>query len=417
MANTVSMNRPFDMNFATERAYAASSATSELTGLGHAVYLDYNATTPCDPRVVEAMLPYFTEVFGNAANGLHPQGRRAARAVAIGREQVAELMGAQPNEITFTAGATESNNLAIFGLARRGTIGSISTRHRIVTSAVEHKAVLAPCERLRDEGYGLEVLPVDDQGRVDLAAAAAIIDEHTLLVSVQAANNETGVIQPIAELANLAHAQGSIFHCDAAQVLGKIPIDVNAVGIDLLSASAHKLYGPKGIGVLYVRKSSPTLKLQPLILGGGQESGLRSGTTNVPAIVGFGEACRIIFAEGADERIRIERLRNQFEQGLLAAVDSLLVQSSKVLRLPNTSSLTFPGTDADALLLNLPKVMMGTGSACSSGAIEPSHVLQAMGVSRTDAFSTVRATLGRFTTADEITIAIRAIVGAWQELQ
>jgi cysteine desulfurase len=377
------------------------------------VYLDYNATTPCDPRVVEAMLPYFTAVYGNPANGLHPQGRQAARAVNVGREQVAELMGAQPHEIVFTAGATESNNLAIFGLAR-GMGGS--ARCRIVTSAVEHKAVLAPCERLQGEGYDLVVLPVDDQGRVDLAAAAAAIDEHTVLVSVQAANNETGVIQPVAELAELAHAQGAIFHCDAAQALGKIPVDVNGLGVDLLSASAHKLYGPKGIGVLFVRKSIRAAGLEPQTLGGGQESGLRSGTTNVPAIVGFGEACCISRTEGTEERVRIEALRNQLEEGLLAAIDTLMVQSRRALRLPNTSSLTFRGCDADALLLNLPDVMMGTGSACSSGAIEPSHVLQAMGVPRADAFSTIRATLGRFTTANDIALASTAFVAAWREL-
>jgi cysteine desulfurase len=378
------------------------------------IYLDYNATTPCDQRVVDAMLPYFTKLFGNPANGLHPQGRQSARAVSIAREHVATLIDARPAEIVFTAGATESNNLALFGLAR-GANGS--SRRRIVTSAVEHKAVLSPCQRLHAEGYELETLPVDDQGRVDLAAAADVINDQTLVVSVQAANNETGVLQPIAALADLAHAHGALFHCDAAQALGKIPVSVTQDSIDLLSASAHKLYGPKGIGLLYLRGGVHAFGLQPQTLGGGQESGLRGGTSNVPAIVGFGEACRICREEGSDEGVRIGALRNRLEKGLLDAIDPLAVQSRNTTRLPNTSSLTFPGVDADALLLNLPNVMMGTGSACNSGAIDPSHVLMAMGVSRADAFSTIRATLGRFTTIEEIIFAVDAITRAWQALK
>jgi cysteine desulfurase len=377
------------------------------------VYLDYNATTPCDPRVIDAMLPYFGQIFGNPANGLHPQGRQAARAVAAAREQVAALISAQPYEIFFTAGATESNNLALFGLARGHRN---SQRRRIVTSAVEHKAVLAPCERLQAEGFELVILPVDDQGCVDLAAAAEVINDQTLVVSVQAANNETGTIQPIKALADLAHTHGALFHCDAAQAVGKISVNVDDANLDFLSASAHKLYGPKGIGLLYIRGGAQTFDLQPQMLGGGQESGLRGGTSNVPAIVGFGEACRICHELGNDERVRIESLRNRLEEGLLNAIKPLNIQSRSAARLPNTSSLTFPGIDADALLLNLPNVMMGTGSACNSGAIEPSHVLQAIGISRADAFSTIRASLGRFTTESDISYAITAIVDAWKYL-
>ena len=407
------MNQPSVTNSVTEFARIHTDAFTAAHG-ADAIYLDYNATTPCDPRVVQAMLPYFTQIYGNPASGLHAQGRLAARAVADSREAIAEFIGAHPKEIIFTAGATESNNLAIFGVAYGD---SSSRRRRIVTSAVEHKAVLAPCERLRAEGYEVVLLPVDDQGVVDLAVAAHVIDRTTLLVSVQAANNETGALQPIAQLADLAHDQGAIFHCDAAQALGKVPLEVNASGVDLLSASSHKLCGPKGIGLLYVRRPLPGLAVQPLILGGGQESGLRAGTMNVPAIVGFGEACRICQSEGIQERARIEMLRDRLEDGLLSRIGALAVQSRKALRLPNTSSLTFPGIDADALLLNLPNVMMGIGSACSSGAIEPSHVLSAMGVSRADAFSTVRASLGRFTTENEIRAATDAIVAAWQELR
>jgi cysteine desulfurase len=409
MANIANMNQQFVMNSATE-----VKDNLVLNNLADPVYLDYNATTPCDPRVVEAMLPYFTQIFGNPANGLHPQGRQAARAVTIAREQVAALIAAQPHEIFFTAGATESNNLALFGLARG--FGR-SQRRRIVISAVEHKAVLSPCERLQAEGFELVILPVDAQGCVDVAAAMEFINDQTLLVSVQMANNETGTIQPIATLADLAHMRGALFHCDAAQAAGKIGVNVDDAGIDFLSASAHKLYGPKGIGLLYVRGGTQTFGLQPQMLGGGQESGLRGGTSNVPAIVGFGEACRICHELGSDEGVRIETLRNCLEEGLLSAVAPLKIQSQSAARLPNTSSLTFPGVDADALLLNLPNVMMGTGSACNSGAIEPSHVLQAMGVSRADAFSTIRATLGRFTTTGEIMFAIHEITSAWQTVK
>ena len=261
-----------------------------------AIYLDYNATTPCDPRVVEKMLPFFSEWYGNPATGLHLQGRRAARAVDEAREQVAALIGGQPGEVIFTGGATESNNLAILGLGRANRNTS---RTRIVTSAVEHKAVLLPCQKLQEEGYELIVLPVDEQGRVLLDAAEAAIDDKTLLVSVQAANNEVGTLQPIARIAEIAHEHGAIVHCDAAQAVGKIPVDLTADDwqVDLLSISAHKLYGPKGVGALYVRNGLRAHSMEPLQYGGGQEHGLRSGTSNVPGIVGFGEACRICLTE------------------------------------------------------------------------------------------------------------------------
>jgi cysteine desulfurase len=365
------------------------------------IYLDYNATTPCDPRVVEKMLPFFSEWYGNPATGLHLQGRKAARAVDDAREQVATLIGCQSGELVFTAGATESNNLAILGLGRAHRN---SERTRIVTSAVEHKAVLLPCHQLQKEGYELVVLPVDSQGRVSVADADTAINDRTLLVSVQAANNEVGVLQPIAEITKIAHGHGAIVHCDAAQAVGKIPVDLagDPWQVDLLSISAHKLYGPKGIGALYVRGGPRAHALEPLQYGGGQERGLRSGTTNVPGIVGFGEACRICTVELEQESVRIADLRDQFEQALLASIPGLRINAREAPRLPNTSSLIFPGMDADALLLNLPGVMMGTGSACSSGALEPSHVLIAMGVNRFDAGCTVRASLGRFTTLEQV---------------
>ncbi|GIV67864.1 cysteine desulfurase family protein [Caldilinea sp.] len=375
----------------------------------NAIYLDYNATTPCDPRVVEKMLPFFAEWYGNPATGLHLQGRKAARAVNEAREHVAALINCRPGELIFTAGATESNNLSILGLGRAHRHGE---RKRIVTSAIEHKAVLLPYQKLQEEGYELIVLPVDPQGRVSVDEAEAAINDQTLLVSVQAANNEVGALQPIAEIAKIAHAHGAIVHCDAAQAVGKIPVDLAAEAwqVDLLSISAHKLYGPKGVGALYVRSGPRTLILEPLQYGGGQERGLRPGTTNVPGIVGFGEACRICSIELAQESIRIANLRDRFEQALLAGIPGLKINAREALRLPNTSSLTFPDIDADALLLNLPEVMMGTGAACSSGALEPSHVLTAMGLSRAEARSTVRVSLGRFTTLADVERACSLIV-------
>lgn len=379
------------------------------------IYLDYNATTPCDPRVVQAMLPHFSEIYGNPATGLHIQGRKAARAVDEAREQVAALIGCQPGEIIFTGGATESNNLAILGLGRAHRHKS---RTRIVTIAVEHKAVLLPCRRLQEEGYELSILPVDQQGRVSIEAAEAAINDRTLLVSVQAANNEVGTLQPVAQIAEIAHRRGAIVHCDAAQAVGKLPVNLAAETwpVDFLSLSAHKMYGPKGIGALFMRNGARTHDMHPLIYGGGQERGLRSGTTNVPGIVGFGAACCICLAELEEESRRIAGLRNRFEQALLAAIPSLKVNAREADRLPNTSSLTFPGMDADALLLNLPGVMMGTGSACSSGALEPSHVLLAMGLNRAEASATVRASLGRFTTAEQIEQATLMIIASARTL-
>lgn len=374
------------------------------------IYLDYNATTPVDPRVLEAMLPYFSQVYGNPANGLHRQGRLAAQAVDTAREQVAQLIGARPHEIFFTAGATESNNLAIAGAARLASNGA---RRRIVTTAIEHKAVLAPCRRLAQEGWDVIEVPVDRYGVVDMGAAAAAIDGHTLLVSVQAANNEIGTIQPVGQLAELAHSRGALLHCDAAQAIGKIPVNVDELGVDLLSASAHKLYGPKGIGLLYVRGGMRAAPLEPLMLGGGQEAGLRAGTSNVPGIVGFGTACEIARNEQPSERSRICELRDFLEHQLLGLIPNLRINGYGSGRLPNTSSLVFPGIDADAFLLNMPLLMLGTGSACTSGAIEPSHVLQAIGLDRQAAYATVRASLGRYTNEEEIVSAIAAFGDNW----
>ncbi|NMC61766.1 MAG: cysteine desulfurase [SAR324 cluster bacterium] len=363
------------------------------------IYLDNNATTPCDPRVVEKMLPYFSEVYGNPANGYHIQGRMAGKAVDKAREQVAELIGAQPYEIYFTGGASESDNLAIFGIIRNPKHDS---QKRIVSSKIEHKAILKPCRKLEEEGYYISLLPVDSQGVIKVENARNEINSQTILVSIQLANNEIGSIQPVKEIAEIAHEFGATIHSDAAQAVGKIPVNVEALGIDMLSISAHKFYGPKGIGALYIKGGLKNIPIEPIIYGGGQEKGLRSGTTNVPAIVGFGEAAEICKNELSVEIERISGLRNLLEKELTSRISDIVINAQKTERLPNTSSIIFPGIEADALILTLVNVMMGTGSACNSGAIEPSHVLQAMGISREAASRTVRASLGRFTTKEQI---------------
>lgn len=357
------------------------------------IYLDYNATTPCDPRVVEKMLPYFSEVFGNPANGLHRQGRLAAKAIDDAREKIAALIGAREKEIVFTSGATESDNLALLGVARMNRMGK---RKRIVTSVIEHKAVLLACKKLKEEGFDVVFLPVDVDGRILIDVAQEAIDENTLLVSIHGANNEIGTIQSVAQLAELAHQNGALIHCDAAQAVGKIPVNVDEWNVDLLSISAHKLYGPKGVGALFIRGGSNAIPMEPIWYGGGQENGLRSGTSNVSGIVGFGEAARLCIAELTAEMPRIRNLRDILEKELLESVPVIKINGAGVDRLPNTSSLTFPGVDADALILNASEIMVGTGSACTSGAVEPSHVLTAIGLSRYEANSTIRVSLGRF---------------------
>jgi cysteine desulfurase len=377
------------------------------------IYLDYNATTPCDPRVIERMMPYFAEVYGNPANGLHRQGRLAAQAVDEAREQVAALISAQPGEIIFTSGATESNNLAILGLAR---MANRSERNGIITCAIEHKAVLLPCKKLAEEGFEVMILPVDSMGQVALDAIREAVTDRTLLISIQAANNEIGTLQPIRAIAEIAHEQGAMVHCDAAQAVGKISVDVAGWGVDLLSISAHKLYGPKGIGALFVRGGGRSIPIEPLYYGGGQERGLRPGTTNVPAVVGLGEACHLSTQSLPREATELARLRDLLETQLLAAIPELAINGNRDCRLPNTSSLVLPGIDADALLLNLPDVMLGTGSACTSGAVESSHVLHALGLERRHAQSTIRASLGRYVDESDVQYAAKSIAAAWGKL-
>lgn len=370
------------------------------------IYLDHHATTPCDPRVVEAMLPFFTTNFGNPSSP-HEAGRVAADAVQNAREEVAALLGARSSEVVFTSGATESNNLALLGLAR--AFGD--KRRRIVTTPIEHKAVLEPCRWLQKQGFELVVLPVDRAGTVDLNAAARAITDDTLFVSIQAANHEIGTIQPVREVAQLAHERGAFVHCDAAQAVGKIPLDVRDWDVDLLSLSAHKMYGPKGVGALYVRGGKHS-GLSPLVFGGGQESALRPGTLNVPGIVALGQACLLCREEMSGEAARLSELRDEFEAALMGAVPTLRRNGNLDNRLPNNSSLTFPSVEAEALLANLPDLALSTGSACTSGALEPSQVLEAIGLSRDEAYSTIRVGLGRFSDASDIRLAVSAVTQA-----
>lgn len=378
--------------------------------MNNVIYLDHHATTPCDPRVVEAMLPFFTQHFGNASSS-HEAGQIAADAVSNAREEIATLLGARRSEIVFTSGATESNNLAIFGLAN--AFGE--KRRRIVTTAIEHKAVLSPCRELEKQGFELIVLPVDRNGKVDLQAATEAINENTLVVSIQAANQEIGTIQPVHEIAALAHTQGALVHCDAAQAIGKIALDVNEWDIDLLSLSAHKLYGPKGVGVLYVR-GGRRLGIAPLFFGGEQEKEIRPGTLNVPSIVGLGVACQLCREKMQEESIRLAQLRDELETLLLLDIPHLKRNGDLQNRLPHNSSLTFPGIEAGALLANLPHLSISTGSACTSGTLGPSPILQALGLLRDETYSTLRVGLGRLTTSEEIDSAAKSIIAAYKKV-
>jgi cysteine desulfurase len=373
------------------------------------VYMDNHSTTPVDPRVFEAMAPWFTEKFGNAASRSHAYGWEAADAVKKARKQVAALIGASPDEIVFTSGATESDNLAIKGVAE-----ALRARgNHIITAAAEHRAVLDSCKRLEQQGCRVTYLPVDRHGRVDPEAVLHAHNSQTILVSVMLANNEVGAIQPVAEIGRIARERGVLFHTDAVQAAGKLAIDVDAMHIDLLSLSAHKMYGPKGVGALYVRKKNAKGEpppLFPLIDGGGHEGGLRSGTLNVPAIVGFGAACRIAMEEMAAESERLRRLRDRLEEELRAGLDEMQVNGHPTERLPNNLNVSFGYVDGEALLVGLSDVAVSTGAACTSAKHEPSHVLRAMGLSEELAQGTLRFGLGRFNTDEEIDYVARRVI-------
>jgi cysteine desulfurase len=377
---------------------------------GMPVYLDNQATTPVDPRVLAAMLPYFTEQFGNP-HSTHRFGRVAEAAAEDARGEVAALIGAEPREIVFTSGATESNNLAIKGATRFLRDQRGAGRNRIVTLATEHKCVLESCARLAAEGFAVDVLPVLPSGLVDLERLASAIGPETALVSVMAVNNEIGTIQPLTEIGALCRRAGAYFHTDAAQAAGKIPLDVEAMAIDLLSISGHKLYGPKGVGALYVRRR-PRVRLEPLIDGGGQERGIRSGTLPVPLVVGLGAACTIAGREMAAEAERVAGLRQRLLAAIGAALPETRLNGDADRRVAGNLNLAFPGLDADALVRDCEAVAVSTGSACTAASVEPSYVLRALGLSEALAGASFRVGIGRFTTAAEIDFAADALVAA-----
>jgi cysteine desulfurase len=377
------------------------------------IYLDNHATTPVDPRVVEAMLPFFTENFGNPASRNHPFGWKAATAVENARKQVARLINASPKEIVFTSGATESDNLAIKGVAHRYR----ERGDHLITLATEHKAVLDSAKRLQAEGFRVTYARVWPDGRVDLDDLQQAITDRTLLVSIMAANNEIGVVEPLAEIGRLCRARGVLFHTDAAQAAGKIPLDVEAMQIDLLSIAGHKLYGPKGVGALYVRRRGAPVDLMPLLDGGGHEGGLRSGTLNVPGIVGLGKACEICREVMPEEARRLAALRNRLKDGLLAALEGIHINGSLEHRLPNNLNVSFPGLEVATLLTELNDIALSSGSACTSAIPESSYVLKALGVPEELAQTPVRFGLGRFSTEEEIDYSLRRVVEAVKRLR
>jgi len=363
------------------------------------IYLDHHATTPVDPRVLDRMLPYFTECFGNAASRTHQFGWDAQAAVDRARKQVAAAIGAQAREVIFTSGATEANALAINGVADAAPAG----RRHIVTVATEHAATLGPCRQLAERGWQVTELGVGRDGLLDLAAAAHAITPATALVSVMLAHNEIGVIQPVADLAALAHAAGALMHTDAVQALGKVPLDVTALGVDLASFSAHKLYGPKGVGALYVRRGSEP-RLHPQVRGGGQERGIRGGTLNVPGIVGMGEACALAVREMPAEAPRLERLRDRLWTGLTTGIDGVSLNGARTPRLPGNLNVSFDEVSGEALLQGLSEVAVSSGAACLTAV--PSHVLIALGHDRARALASLRFGLGRPTTSEDIDHAV-----------
>ena len=369
------------------------------------IYLDHHATTPVDPRVLQTMLPYFTQLFGNASSRQHAFGWQAEEAVEQARQQVAQLIGARAKEIVFTSGATEANTLAIRGaVAARRDRGA-----HVVVVTTEHKAVLDVCAALEREGCTVTRVPVERDGRVDRGRFAAALRPDTVLASVMTANNEIGVIHPVRELAQACRAGGVWLHTDAVQAAGHVPVDVEALDVDLASLSAHKMYGPKGVGALYVRRT-PKVVIEPQVVGGGQERGLRAGTLNVPGIVGFGAAAAICRAEMAVEAVRVAALRDRLLEGLRGGLGDVTVNGSMTFRLPHNLHVSFDGVDGEALMTSLADdVAVSSGSACASGSREPSHVMTALGREAADSWGAVRFGLGRGTTADEIDLAVERV--------
>jgi len=377
------------------------------------IYMDNHATTPVDPRVLEAMLPYFTDRFGNAASRNHSFGWQAEEAVEAARKQVADLIGATAKEIVFTSGATESDNLAIKGAAHMYR----EKGNHLITVVTEHKAVIDTCKHLETEGFEVTYLPVSRDGLIELDRLREAITDRTILVSVMAANNEVGVLQPVAEIGKIARERGVLFHTDAVQAAGKVPFDVNGMNVDMASLSAHKMYGPKGVGALYVRRRNPRVLLTPIIDGGGHERGMRSGTLNVPGIVGMGKAAAVAREEMASEAARVAGLRDRLLAGLRQGLDEIFVNGSMEHRLPGNLNVSFAYVEGESLLMGVNDVAVSSGSACTSATLEPSYVLKALGIGDELAHSSIRFGLGRFNTEEEVDYVVGKLVSVVRRLR
>ena len=382
-------------------------------GIKLPIYMDNHATTPMDSRVLQAMLPYFTEKFGNAASRNHQFGWEAEAAVETAREQVAKLIGATAKEIIFTSGATESDNLAIKGVAEMYR----EKGNHIITAVTEHKAVLDTCKRLEKYGYKVTYLPVKADGLVDLDQLKAAMTDKTILVSIMAANNEIGVLQPLEEIGKLCRERGIFLHSDAVQALGKVPLDVNKMNIDMASLTGHKLYGPKGCGALYVRRRNPRVQLSAMIDGGGHERGMRSGTLNVPGIVGFGKACEISMNEMAEESRRVGALRDRLKQKLTAELDEVFINGTMDHRLPGNLNISFLYVEGESLLMGINDIAVSSGSACTSATLEPSYVLKSLGLGDDVAHSSIRFGIGRFNTEAEVDYVAGRLVEVVKKLR
>jgi cysteine desulfurase len=382
-------------------------------GIKLPIYMDNHATTPVDPRVLEEMLPYFTDRFGNAASRNHSFGWAAEAGVETAREQIAKLIGATPKEIIFTSGATESDNLAIKGVAEMYK----EKGNHIITAVTEHKAVLDTCKRLEKYGYRVTYLPVQKDGLVDLDDLKRAMDDKTILVTIMAANNEIGVLQPWREIGKLCHERGVLFHTDAVQAVGKVPIDVTKDNIDLASISGHKIYGPKGVGALYVRRKNPRVQISAIIDGGGHERGMRSGTLNVPGIVGLGKACAIATEEMPKESCRLAGLRNRLKDSIMSRLDEVYINGTMEHRLPGNLNISFAYVEGESLLMGINDVAVSSGSACTSATLEPSYVLKALGTGDDLAHSSIRFGIGRFNTEAEVDYVADRVVDTVQKLR
>src|SRR6202046_1356560 len=377
------------------------------------IYMDNHATTPLDPRVLEAMMPYFTDKFGNAASRNHSFGWAGEEAVETARQQVASLIGATPKEIIFTSGATESDNLMIKGIAEMYR----EKGNHIITQAIEHKAVLDTCKRLEKYGYEVTYLPVGKDGRVNPEDVRKAITPKTIIISIMYANNQIGVVEPIAEIGKIAKEKGVLLHSDGVQAIGKIPVDVQADNIDMLSMTAHKIYGPKGVGALYVRRRNPRVQLSSILDGGGHERGMRSGTLNVPGIVGFGKACENCMNEMATESARMIALRDRLRKGLEAKLDEIYINGTMEHHLPNNLNMSFAFVEGESLLMGINDIAVSSGSACTSATLEPSYVLKALGVGEDLAHTSIRFGIGRFNTAEEVDYVADRVVETVQRLR